>query len=310
MNVRVALVLYVASVAACYAPTVPTGIACPDGACPNGQTCIAGYCDGQASDATPVDDTMEIDAPIDEAPLGAWAVPTIIPELSGSSNDWGPSISSDELTIYLNTDRFTPAEFTIYYASRATKSSTWGTLTPIPGIDLFGGDEFHAEVSLDGKELIFVSDFPPEGLRKMTRLDATQAWTGPAYVPINEKESPSLFASDLRLIVSDNNVSEYARTDASAPWSFQRNHPTLNQHRLPTVSADGLEIYTIRLDKLYRATRSDVSQPFGTPTRVSFGEPFDSYEYFDPELSADGRTMYVSIDTGSASDADIYVTTR
>ena len=239
-----------------------------------------------------------------------WALPTLVPALSGPSNDWGASISADELTLYLNTDGPTPGDYTIYVLSRATKASPWGPLAPVPGVDL-ATDEYHADISIDGTELVYASDLIPAGLRRMTRTATNQPWAGPMPLLLDGRESPCLFANDLRLIVNTTTqVQEYARSDLDATWTFQRNHSSLNTHRLPGISADGLEIYTVRANRLYRATRGATNQPFGQPAIISFGDPFDTYELFDPELSADGRTMYLSVDAGTASDADIYVTTR
>jgi len=301
----------VAMVAACYAPTVPTGIACPDGVCPNGQSCVAGFCDGDGpSDGNTSDTIAPSDGSLGDAAMSAgWAVPTRVQALSGPSNDWGPSISTDELALYLNTDGPTPDDFKIYVATRATKMSGWGALMPVQGLDL-AENEYHADISADNKELVYAADLPPAGLRKLTRVSANQPWIGPTPLQLDGKQSPGLFANDLRMIVEGSSIQEYTRADRNTPWTLVRTHATLAMYRLPGISADGLEIYVIRNTRMYRATRMSIDQVFGMPAIISFGAPFDSYDLFDPELSADGHTMYVSVDTGSTTDADIYVTTR
>ena len=315
-SVRVVGIVSVAVLAGCYSPIVPTGVACPDGAsCPDGQMCIAGFC---RSDAVPgdgdVNDMTSNDALGDGPPgdaLGAagWAVPAKVIPLSGPGDDYAPSISADELTLYLNTDGPTPDDFKLYSLSRATTTSMWGPLTAVPNVDL-AEDEYDPDISIDDKELVYISDLPPSGVRKMTRTSVGQPWIGPMPLLLDDKQGPSLFANDLRMLVSTNTIQEYSRSDTTASWTFQRNHANLNQHEYPGVSSDGLEVYTVRNGRLWRATRMSVDQPFGSPAMLSFGNPFDTYECLDPELSHDGQTMYLAVDRGAAFNADIYVTTR
>lgn len=156
---------------------------------------------------------------------------------------------------------------------------------------------------------VYAADLTPAGLRKMARVTPTQPWIGPMPLQL-DGESPCLFANDLRMIVDAGSIEEYGRSDRNTPWTLLRTHANLDTYRLPGISADGLEIYAIRNDRMYRATRMSTDQAFGPPAIVSFGSPFDSYVLFDPELSADGHTMYLSVDSGTTTDADIYVTTR
>ncbi len=225
----------VAVVAACYAPTVPTGIACPDGVCPTGQSCVAGFCDGDGPSDGNTSDSSVPDGPLGDAGL-------------------------------LHSRRHRPA----------------------PGL------RRRPDAA---------------GLRKMARVTPTQPWIGPMPLQL-DGESPCLFANDLRMIVDAGSIEEYGRSDRNTPWTLLRTHANLDTYRLPGISADGLEIYAIRNDRMYRATRMSTDQAFGPPAIVSFGSPFDSYVLFDPELSADGHTMYLSVDSGTTTDADIYVTTR
>ena len=43
---------------------------------------------------------------------------------------------------------------------------------------------------------------PPAGLRKLTRVSANQPWIGPTPLQLDGKQSPGLFANDLRMMAA------------------------------------------------------------------------------------------------------------
>jgi hypothetical protein len=94
------------------------------------------------------------------ASLGA---PRALNELNSDANDQGPSLSSDQLTIYFSSDRSVPGsqgKFDIWTATRATTSAPFGPAVIVPNINS-GADELDVTLSSDGAELFFSSDRTP-----------------------------------------------------------------------------------------------------------------------------------------------------
>lgn len=298
-----------ALIAACYSPTVPAGVACgPGDACPVGQQCVDGFCriDPPAADARDDGSLTDDGAPMDGASAG-FTVPVLIPELASNGDDFGPSISSDGLELFFNSDRM--GSFRLYVALRASPTEAFGAPAVIAELD-GTGSEYDADVSRDRRELHFVSDDNPDGLRVTTRPDPASPWATPTIVTGgNDREGPSLAVNDSILLLARSGIEEYARTGPGAAWQLLRTHTNLNNHSYPGVSSDGLEVFTARSGRIYRATRTSLFVPFGPPARVLFGAPFDNdHDLVDPELSADGKTLYLS--ARRSGHYDIYVTTR
>ena len=299
---------------ACFSPHAPVGVACaPNDTCPSGQTCVDGVCGGAPSDAAIV---VDADAPLGDAIVDAptqpmFGAPVRLAALCGPDADYSPSLTPDELTVFLNIYNEVTDDSKIYTATRASKAQAFGPLAPVPATDLLDL-EFHPDVSSTGLELIYISDVPPEGLRRVGRTSTLAPWGTPTVPGVEDIESPDHFANDLRMMVAENSsIAEYRRADVNAAWTFVRNHMALTTHRLPGISADGLEIFTVSsAGRLHRATRVDIGQPFGNPARVSIGGAFDTGDIVDPELSADGKTLYFSADIGAATGYDIFMMTR
>jgi hypothetical protein len=77
----------------------------------------------------------------------------------------------------------------------------------------------------------------------------------------------------------------------------------------PTLTGDMLELYFNRNADIYLATRSDVGQPWSTPTLVN--ELSSIYSETTPEITYDGLTIFVaSTRIGGFGADDIYVSTR
>ena len=87
-------------------------------------------------------------------------------------------------------------------------------------------------------------------------------------------------------------------------------HTSLAGMTWPALSADGLEVFAVRFAdfQLFRAVRASVDDPFGPAQRYLFGTAFDNARIYDPELTSDGRTLYLSSNLGG--NPDIYMTTR
>ena len=80
----------------------------------------------------------------------------------------------------------------------------------------------------------------------------------------------------------------------------------------PSISPDGLELYIRLWDdwNLRVCTRLSKDDPWSSPVKV--GPPVGSYDVFEPDISADGLSLYFgSFDRpGGYGDGDIWVATR
>jgi Tol biopolymer transport system component len=88
------------------------------------------------------------------------------------------------------------------------------------------------------------------------------------------------------------------------------------QDGYPTLSSDGLEIFfgSTRVGGsalIHRATRPSAADPFDAPAPVPELMPPAGGQTGDPELSADGRTIYFARDApGEPGAGDLWAATR
>lgn len=183
----------------------------------------------------------------------------------------GPSLSSDGLTLYFNSDRSGGlGGQDLYMTTRANRSDPWGkpvNLGPVVN-STFG--EINPNISSDGLSLFF-SDVEGDG----------------APVRPGGKGGPDIWVS--------------TRASVSDPWGPPVNVGTpVNgawTDGSPDISNDGLLLFLnyYRGDNtffdVYVATRKTPQDPWNAP--VSLGAPVNTNTWEgNAELSADGRTLY------------------
>lgn len=143
---------------------------------------------------------------------------------------------------------------------------------------------FDVEVSADGATLLF----------------ADGDFTG---------GNPFPDAADIALAVASNGG--FARHPDSAAILVRVNTAEDLEYAA-TLSADGLELFFTRLDlgtmqaRIYRSTRSRITDAFGAPRVVSAIASFAE----GPALSPDGKSLYYHRETPGAGRFDIYRVTR
>lgn len=301
----------------CYQPTVPTGAPCSDGEpCPSNQACIAGACrtgtvpgDGDLPDLPDQPDGVPgLDASpiVDGPPATGWSTPVRLATLSiAGSEDYGPSITADGSRMFFNSNRPGSTGFAIWTAIRT--GSTWSAPVRIATLDS-AVDDYDPEVSATGSELYYTSDAAPYGLWRST--PAGIGWdAGTSVTSLVQRVGLTLADGDLRMLVmAQGLIFEMTRpSTASTAWTVVRNHAQLANLEFPGMSWDALEVFAMRDGKLYRATRASTSVEFGAPSLVDIPNTSGLY-VTDPELTQDGKTLYLSIANGG--DNDLYVTTR
>jgi len=176
--------------AGCFTTPVGAGeVACGEGGlCPDGLECVGTLClaPGTVLDSGP---TPSIDAalPIDAAaPLGAFATPVRIAELSTASAEDDPSLTGDLLEIFFQRGA------DIYTSKRAQATDAWPAATLVAELDS-PGLNISPFVMPDGLTIYFGSDRGGSGMdiywsTRTSRADswgAPQVVTAPAATAIN-----------------------------------------------------------------------------------------------------------------------------
>jgi hypothetical protein len=184
---------------------------------------------------------------------------------------WGDAaaaISSDELTVYFDSDR--PGGFgswDLWVTTRATKADKWGIPVNLGPTFNYSGSTLtgHPDISADGLTLYFGSDRPGGygggDIWVTTRETTDDSWGGPVNL------GPTVNSTN-------------AEADSS-------------------ISSDGLLLFFGRpasasgRDDIWVTRRASVSDPWGLPVNV--GPPVNtSADDWAPNVSADGRTLYFS----------------
>jgi hypothetical protein len=292
---RAALLLIMAS--GCFSPSPPSGLPCsPSGSCPEGQSCVLGTCGAAAND--------DGGSPDGATDLGShFGVPTILGGQRLSGDQYGPSLTSDGLKMYTSAEN--PAGETDIYASQSNNMVFSAPLVVASLANL--EDSYDPEITVDGRIRWFDSKKSPEGIWYATRVGDNFAGVS-SVLP--GKRGPGLADGDARLFCNDMTTQvfeEYASSPASV--MMLRTHAALMGYQYPSGSRDGLEVFTMKNHQLYRATRTTLDAQFGVPERLEF-DAYDGDDKDDPEISADGKTLYFSMKTPDSLGYDTYMATR
>ena len=200
---------------------------------------------------------------------------TVIPELSSASDDYGPAISHDGLTMYLARD--TAAEGRdIFIATRATADVAWGM--PARSAELSSPlEDDTPSPTLDGLALVLRSDRDTPGASDVYL--ATRATTAVTF------GTPEALAA-----INSASVDEGA-----------------------TISSDGLTVMFGSNRPgghggfdLYMATRETRADPFGAP--VDANVLASDMDDDDATFSEDGLTVVFSSNRGG--NEDLWTATR
>jgi Tol biopolymer transport system component len=249
--------------AACYQPTASPGAPCgPGDACPSGLTCQAGVCvapGGGLDDASPPADaptdtsSVDIDAPVDAAPLGPWGSPTEIELTVGGETD--PSMSQDlRIMAFMSED-----DDDLYMGIRATPTSTMTTAA----LDTLNSTstEKSPELSPDARTLYFVSNRDGDFDVYMSTFGTT--WSDPVRVDeLSTAEDDSdigISPDGLTAIVivngSTNVFAFHTRASTDDPWGPRVDHLELSvgtDPSAPSLTNDGQVVY------LHRGSTRDI----------------------------------------------------
>jgi hypothetical protein len=209
--------------------------------------------------------------------------PVEITDLAGSVIG-DPSMRGDELEIYYTQ---TGSHYTIGYATRPTATSSWQVIGDAP----FGDPasvESDPSISADGSYVAFLSDRGGAGTHAYLAHRACDTWE---TVPMPGLESAGMSGLDLSwdalaLYFNDSSRAVYQAHRSSTSEPFGSLMEVLTGAEYPSISSDERELYVTKSGSggVYRATRTDITQPFGAPAiATSFGS--------DADVSVDGSAL-------------------
>ncbi len=266
--------------------------------------------------------------------------------INSASNDFGPGISKDGLSLYFASDRQAPGgPADIYVSQRQSVDAPWGTPTIVPNVNSEFGENA-VSLSRNGHWMFFNSNRPggfgdvdiwasyrahvhddfdwqtPVNLGAGVNSTAFEA--GASYFE-NDGGTPQLFfgrgassaaqASTTRIMVAEllsdgtfGNANEVNELNLPPPYGSQR----------PSIRFDGLEIFFFSNrpggsggSDIWVAKRTSVLDSWDAPTNL--GSPVNTIAAeFNPHISANGFALYFAStrSDGACGGFDIYVTTR
>lgn len=265
--------------------------------------------------------------------------------INSASDDQGPAVSKDGLSLYFGSDRAGGSGGRdLYVARRASADEPWGMPTNLgPTVNSPLIDNIPS-FSRDGHWMFFNSDrtggvgdvdlwasyrahvhddFAWEAPFNLGLGVNTAGFDGaPSYFENEAGGSPLLFyISGPSLATSDIWVSELQPdgTFGNAQLVAELSSPQADQR--PSIRFDGLEIFFfsnragstpnmgVPSSDIWVATRKSVNESWGTPVNLGpiVNTPFNE---INPHISADGQTLYFSSNRGECGGNDIYMTTR
>ncbi len=281
----------------------------------------------------------------DAAPqFSAWSAPVNLgATVNSSSNDVGPAISKDGLSLFLGSNRSGGSgDFDLYVSQRASVGALWGPPQNLGPVVNTGALENVPALSRDGHWLFFNSNRAGgsggqdvwASYRAHTHDDF--AWEAP--VNLGAGVNSALFDGGTGFFENDENglpllffgsfrpggvggVDIYVSA-AAADGSFgtaslvpELSSPANDQR--PSVRFDGLEAFlfsdrpgTFGGADLWVSTRDTLSQAWSTP--VNLGATVNSVVVDQqPYIAADRETLFFASNRpGGFGDQDLWVTTR
>ncbi|MHC4109502.1 MAG: TolB family protein [Planctomycetota bacterium] len=213
-----------------------------------------------------------------------WGLPVNLgAPVNTSAQDFGPSISADDLQLYFSSNRLGGSgDIDLYVTTRPTTSDPWGPPVNLGSTVNSSYSEHSPDISADGLSLYFC-DWP--------------------------NQRPGGFGNDDLWVTM--------RQTKSNPWASPVNFGlTVNSSAgdgAPSISADGLAFFfdSTRFGgqgdgDIWVTTRKTTTDPWGTP--VNLGSSVNSSVWdVTPDISGDGSTLYFSSNrTGGSGDNDLW----
>jgi hypothetical protein len=264
------------------------------------------------------------------------------PNVNSSGDEYDPSVSTDGLELYFQSNRAGGyGQSDLYVARRATVAEEWQSVENLGPVVNNAAAESGPSISADGLTLYFNADrsdtLGGHDLYMTTRASRAEPWGKPVNLgPVVNSTfgdiNPNISRDGLALYFADveggtvvprpgglGNTDIWVSTRASLSdaWGPPVNLGIpVNSSYIdgsPDISADGLLLFLnfYRGDQaffdIYVATRKTTADPWRHP--VSLGAPVNGTSWDgNADLSADGRTLYfVSDRAGGSGGTDLWV---
>lgn len=259
---------------------------------------------------------------------GPFGAPEPVVGLAVTGSAFGPSLSSDGLTLYFSVidgvgDDGPPGpnenDEDIFRATRATRSAQFEAAVVVPGLDAGDTEEGTPFISFDGLSLWFFSTRPePEApgdrdLWVATRPTVTDEFDAPSLVEgvnspalehlpwLSPDGTELLFVSDRPALAAGSNIWSARRDGASGAFDEPIELAVINSDARDegfALSADGLTLVlssnragSADMD-LWLARRSSTDEPFSEPENLSAVN--SAAADVDAMLSSDGLELFFS----------------
>jgi hypothetical protein len=281
-------------------------------------------------------------APLQAAPgFSEWSPPVNLGSVNSGSNDAGPALSRDGLSLYFQSNRsggFGAND--IWVSQRDSREDAWGEPVNLgPTINTASNEDAPC-FSRDGHTMYFNSDRPGgSGMRdiwiaRRTHTRDDFGWeepvnagpavnsalmdAGPSYLENEEAGTPLLYFGSTRSAgVYDIFVSAQ---DVDGSWGPAVLVPELSSpqsDQRPSVRFDGLELFLhsdrpggVGLADLWVSTRETTLDPWSAPVNLGATANSPSIDQ-QPFITSDGETLFFASDRpGGLGTLDLYVTTR
>lgn len=271
-----------------------------------------------------------------------WAVPVPLAEVNSVSNDRGPALSKNGLSLYFDSNRPDPTAlgaFDIWVSQRNSVDEPWGPPVNLGSIINTNENDVQPNLSRDGHWLFFSSsreggvggmdvwmsyrehvhdDFdwqPP--FNPGSPLNSLAVESNPGFLESDDTGTPQLFLSRGGFPLGDIYVSDVLPNGTFGPARpvSELNGPSLDGAL--SVRFDGLEAFFLSTrplgignQDLWTATRKTVFDPWSVPTNLK-SLVNSALADVSPHIASDSETLYFASNRGGGiGGLDLYVTTR
>jgi Tol biopolymer transport system component len=246
------------------------------------------------------------------------------PNVNSSSNDAGPSISPDGLTLYFSTNRSGGfGGYDLWFTTRATIDDEWCPAVNLGQPPNSRYSYWEPSISSDGLTLYFSDGHSPQfgnrlpdglggqgDIWMITRTSIDDAWGEPINLGpvVNNQHAihPSISSDSLSLYFQSHRSGSLGHCDIMVTTResiydsfgdpmFLKNVNSSGADWTPDISADGLTLFLMRNPgptEIWASTRRTKADDFGAPIRLPPQVNMPGYDNGIPNLSADGSTLY------------------
>ncbi|MHC4681621.1 MAG: LamG-like jellyroll fold domain-containing protein [Planctomycetota bacterium] len=244
--------------------------------------------------------------------------------VNSSSNDAGPNISADGLTLYFSSNRSGgEGGYDLWFTTRATIDDDWGPAVNLGQPSNSQYSYWEPSISSDGLTLYFSGGHSPTfgnllsgglggqgDIWMTTRPTIYDDWSAPVNIgsAVNSQHAihPSISYDGLSLYFQSHrpgalghcDIMVATRKSTSDPFGapvFLKNVNTSGPEWTPDISADGLTLFFMRNPgpaEIWASTRRTTDDDFGAPIKLPPQVNMPGYTNGIPHLSADGSTLY------------------